>query len=115
VTQRARNLSVDLAEQAKSFKFLIRDRDTKFTASFDAVFAPKLHDLPRSNTSALVRALQVEYFSVYRYRPLDISTEFLQARGIATERYSNFGLLATASGSSRAPSAHSGPTRSASA
>jgi len=39
VTQQACNISMELAEQADAVKFLIRDRDTKYTASFDAVFA----------------------------------------------------------------------------
>jgi hypothetical protein len=38
VTQRARNLLMDLAGQAETIKFLIRDRDTKFTATFEKVF-----------------------------------------------------------------------------
>ncbi len=38
VSQQARNLLMNLEERADSFKFVIRDRDTKFTAGFDAVF-----------------------------------------------------------------------------
>ena len=39
VTQVARNFAADLEEQRLSFRFLLRDRDTKFTASFDSVMA----------------------------------------------------------------------------
>jgi hypothetical protein len=47
-TQAACNLLMDLDDQVSAFRFLIRDRDTKFTDAFDAVFASEGIDIVKS-------------------------------------------------------------------
>ena len=39
VTQRGRNLTADLADANRQIRFLIRDRDAKFSGTFDEVFS----------------------------------------------------------------------------
>jgi len=48
VAQQARNLMLDLGERSGQFRFLIRDRDTKYTDIFDEVFASEGIEVLRS-------------------------------------------------------------------
>ena len=68
-TQLARELTADLAETGRRFTHLIRDRDSKFTAAFDAVFtacgievATTAPEAPRMNAIAerFVRTARAE-------------------------------------------------------
>src|SRR4051794_37027762 len=52
VAQQARNLMLDLGERAGQFRFLIRDRDTKYTAMFDEVFTSEGIEILRSPPQA---------------------------------------------------------------
>ena len=91
VAQQARNLLMDLQEQAHRFGYLIRDRDTKFTAAFDSVFTAAGIDVvkippraPRANAYAerwvrTVRSECLDWTLVWSQRQLcRVLTEYLR-------------------------------------
>jgi putative transposase len=91
VAQQARNLPMDLDEQGKRFRYLIRDRDAKFTAAFDVVFAASGIEVvkippraPRANAYAerwvrTVRSECLDWTLVWNERQLHrVLTEYLR-------------------------------------
>jgi hypothetical protein len=57
VTQQARNLLMDLDHHADHLRFLLRDRDSKFTAGFDTVFTAAGIEVIRTPPQARGRTL----------------------------------------------------------
>jgi putative transposase len=72
VAQQARNLLMDLGDRAAQFKFLIRDRDSKFTDVFDAVFASEgIRILRTSVLATRANAIAERWIGTLRRELLD--------------------------------------------
>jgi putative transposase len=92
VTQAARNLLMDLGERGDRLRFLVRDRDTKFTTAFDAVFASVGIDVlktpprsPRANAYA-ERWVATARFECLDWILIRNPTHLQQVMTIYTER-----------------------------
>jgi putative transposase len=72
VAQQARNLLMDLDDRVVTFKFLIRDRDAKFTGIFDAVFASEaIHILRTPVRAPRANAITERWIGTLRRELLD--------------------------------------------
>ena len=123
--QQARNLIMDLGEQAHQVKFMIRDRGSNYTAAFDAVLAdagirtvlcnvrtPRMNAICERIIGTLRRELLDRSLIVNQRRLRRVLTEYL--RHCRTVPLASFRLLRRAPGHRRAtlPSTGSAANRS---
>ncbi|MFE2070730.1 integrase core domain-containing protein, partial [Streptomyces sp. NPDC059467] len=70
--QQARNLAADLGVRFESLRFLLRDRDSKYTESFDAVFAAEdIETLKTAPRAPRMNAHCERVIGTLRREPLD--------------------------------------------
>jgi len=95
VTQGPRNFASDLEDEGRRLRFLIRDRDTKFTASFDTEFASVGVEIirtpvrsPRANAYAerFVRTVRQECLDHLLVVSGDISNQCSTSTSVTTAR-----------------------------
>jgi putative transposase len=71
VTQQARNFLMDLGDRVSQFTVLIRDRDSKFTSVFDALFASEGMRILRTPVRARANAIAERWIGTVRRELLD--------------------------------------------